>query len=301
MSNEFKKIDERSWEKIRGKWLNHIPNFSNPGEVPSHTIGEILDLDAYYKEAKNQQGSFTGEVENLRSEILREAIFFAHKAIHVSGTAIVHLNNGILSWGISSSYQASFFSLKSIFGLLGLIFPRINHKTLMIDSFPKEEQLSKSKIKQGILPKQEIKFTIFPDLTHTQHWEIFQRLLRVTEIDFLDESYVNLMTQLEAEDFVSQRNNLHYVNNYWLITNDLFERVFDPSFGVRADLISNIYYAKTGQKDFTFLFSHLIIKLNVDLIRSLGELSESIKNEYDLIRKTLNEGIHDRLLNSVTL
>jgi hypothetical protein len=172
----------------------------------------------------------------------------------------------------------------------------------MIDCFPQEEQLSKNKIKQGFIPKQEMKFCIFDDLTHMQYWEVFQRILRIAELPLLDERIKRFLLQITPEQFVAQRNNLHYVSNYWLRKEDLFKRIFDNNFGVRENLIELLdKEIRNEQSDFSVFVCYLLLKLNIELIKSLSELSEEIKNEYDLIIKTLNEGIHDRLHHSISL
>lgn len=302
VDKDIKKIDRRNWEKVKGIWLSSIPHFNYPGAAPDHEIRDIIDLPNLYSKTKQNQNAYFYDIPNLRSEILREGIYFSHKATHVCGTSIVHLNNGILSWAISSAYQASFFSVKAILNLLGLTFLRVNYKSLMIDCFPQEEQLSKNKIKQGFIPKQEMKFCIFDDLTHMQYWEVFQRILRIAELPLLDERIKRFLLQITPEQFVAQRNNLHYVSNYWLRKEDLFKRIFDNNFGVRENLIELLdKEIRNEQSDFSVFVCYLLLKLNIELIKSLSELSEEIKNEYDLIIKTLNEGIHDRLHHSISL
>ncbi len=258
--NDIKRIDHRNWEDVRNKWLSNIPLYNYSGEIPEHELFEFNGLDEIYRKTNQTPGEYKSEVPNLRSEVLREAIFFIHKATHVCGTAIIHLENGVLSWAISSAYQSSFFALKGILGLVGLSFPRIN-KSLMIDCFPEEEQLSRNKLKQGIVPKKELKFVILSELTHKHLWQIFQRVLRVSKISILEEKVITFLINLDVEEFSKQRNALHYKNNYWLFPKDLFERVYDENFGLNENLFSELNEKFDSSKnDFSFFICYILLK-----------------------------------------
>lgn len=295
-----KRIDQRDWENIREKWLSYIPDYDFPGQSPAHQILEFVGLNSIFQKTSASPGEYKTEVPLLRQEILREAIYFIHKATHVCGTANIHLENGVLSWGISSAYQSAFFALKGILGLLGLSFPRIN-SALMIDCFPAEEKLSSNQRKRGEKPKPELKFVILPTLTHTHMWQIFQRVLSVSKVSIWKPEIIDYLRNLNVSQFAEQRNSLHYINNYWLFPEDLYERIFDDSFGIDNTLFNKEEYGSLhNRKDFSFILNYILLKFSYDLINDVGRYSTSVKAEYDLIQNTLLEGIHKRYLQSVT-
>ncbi|HQX74239.1 MAG TPA: HEPN domain-containing protein [Chitinophagaceae bacterium] len=299
--NDIKRIDKRDWSKLCDKWLSFIPSFSYPGEAPEHQILDFVGLEAIYHKTQSAQGGLKIDVPLLRQEVLREAIYFVHKSTHVCGAANIHLENGALSWAISSAYQSSFFALKGILGLLGLSFPRIN-TSLMVDCFPEEEKLSSKQRKRGEIPRQEFKFVVLPKLSHKHMWQIFQRVLYVSKIELWREEIVSYLRHIDIDKFSEQRNSLHYKNDFWLFPEDLFKRVFDPSFGVFENLFTEANYDRMdSKKDFSFILNYILLKFAIDLIKDLGKNATSINEEYNVILNTLKEGIHTRFLSCVNL
>lgn len=297
--NDIKRIERRDWSKLREKWLSFIPSYNYPGETPAHEILDFVGLESIYLKTNSAPGELKMDVPLLRQEVLREGIYFVHKATHVCGAANIHVENGAITWGISSAYQSSFFALKGILGLLGLSFPRIN-QALMIDCFPEEEKLSSKQRKRGEKPKQEFKFVTLPKLSHKHMWQIFQRVLNVSNVEIWQSEVVEYLSNLGVDEFAEQRNSLHYKNNFWLLPEDLFKRVFDSSFGIAKDLFSEKSYDEMRRrKDFSFIINYMLLKLAIDLIKDLGENATSINDEYNVILNTLAEGIHGRFLASV--
>ncbi len=299
--NDIKRIDRRDWSKLCDKWLSFIPSYNFPGEAPEHEILDFVGIETIYRKTQSARGELKFDVPFLRQEVLREAIYFVHKSTHVCGAANIHLENGALSWAISSAYQSSFFALKGILGLLGLSFPRIN-TALMIDCFPEEEKLSSNQRKRGEIPKQEFKFVVLPKLSHKHMWQIFQRVLYVSRIEIWRDEIVLYLREIHIDKFAEQRNSLHYKNDFWLFPEDLFKRVHDPYFGVFENLFSETKYdSMDNKKDFSFFLNYILLKFALDLIKDLSRNAVSIKDEYNVIMNTLKEGIHNRFLSCVNI
>jgi hypothetical protein len=298
--HDLKKLYERDWDKIRADWLSNIPPIEYTGQPPINSINDIIDLDQFYKFAKENQGSYKHEQSSLRSTILWEAIYFAHKSIHICGAAISHLDNGILSWGNSSAYQSSLYSLKSILALLGLSFPRVNNKTLVIDCFPELDKLSSRERKLHVTPTADMKFIIFDNLTHMQYWEIFQRIVRVTNYNLFSRELRDFINSISDRDFVLERNSLHYICNYWPENNDLFKLVFDNNYGVKSDLLNNLTEISVVNRDFSFLLNYILLKLNLELIKDISKYAVLISDEYNLIFQTLSEMRSKRFVSSLS-
>ncbi|MFT3845915.1 MAG: hypothetical protein QM725_12745 [Lacibacter sp.] len=295
----IKKIDERNWKLIKSKWLAYIPDITTPGEAPSYELKKFYGLQDLYSKTANNKMPYFEEVASLRSAILWEGLYLTHKSLHVIGSAILHLDNGITSWSLTNAYQSSFFAVKAIISILGLSFPQLS-KPFMIDCFPKGEELTRSQLKKGRLPKTELKFAIFNDLSHVEHWEILQRILYVSSIGCWDEEVIEYLKNLSPEKFVEERNKLHYINNYWTVPNDLFVPRVNSSFAENQDFTSDYdnLMNKCGIQH-PFFLNYTLIRMVLALIKDLAELSNIINDEYSLMLKTIRNGMHARFLNSI--
>ncbi|WP_346316529.1 HEPN domain-containing protein [Chitinophaga sp. YIM B06452] len=295
----IKKIDGRDWAVQLQKWAQYIPSIDKAGEPPAYELSKFGGLSEIYAKVDESQGSYSEDIPVLRSEVLREAIYLIHKGIHVSGAAFLHLESGVTSWALSNAYQSSFFLLKGILAALGLSFPRLS-KILLIDCFPKEEELSRSAIKKGRSPKVEIKFQIFNELSHVEYWEILQRVLRVSTIGSWPEEFVSYIIKIKADQFVHERNNLHYKNHYWTFPADLFERLVDPAFGVNNRFLTDYeVIMDSSEHQYSFFINYSLLYMGLILIKDISELSKDIQEEYHLMIKTIKSGSHNRLLESI--
>jgi hypothetical protein len=263
-----------------------------------HQISEFSGLDRIYNQAKEFRIEYRQEVPHLRGEILREGVFCIHKAVHVCGAAITHVDNGILSWSLTSAYQSSFFSLKGILCLLGLSFPLMGMKNLMVDCFPEQKTLSRSHLKKyGV--DNDLKFLIFDKLNHKHFWEILQRVIRVTDIDLWDENISIVFSKIDSERFGRERNSIHYRNNYWP-NDDLFKRNFDDSFAIKRDMLGNLEETlNSSSKNLSFYVCYLLLSMAIILIKDLGINAKSINSEHDKIIETLSAGDYRRLFETI--
>ncbi len=296
----IKKIDERDWESIKNKWLAYIPTIVTPGAAPAIELKKFFGLqDLYSKTAAANKAPYFEEVVSLRGAVLWEGLYLTHKAIHVTGSAILHLDNGITSWSLTNAYQSSFFAVKAIMSLLGISFPQLS-KPFMIDCFPKGEELSRSQLKKGRVPKTELKFLIFNDLSHVEHWEVLQRILFVSTIDCWDDDVIEYLKSMPAEKFVEERNNLHYVNSYWTIAKDLYVPNIIQSFADNPGFTTDYKELITNcGHEHSFFLNYTLIRMALALVKDLGTLSNTVNDEYQLMLSTIRAGMHSRFLNSI--
>jgi hypothetical protein len=301
--NDLKKIDSRDWNVLRSKWLKYLPTISPPGQVPSEEVCELIVIDEIATLAAPAPGSQTRkEVAHLRSEIFREGIFLFHKASNVNGGGLFHVDNGMLSWSVSSAYHSSFFALKSLLSLLGLSFPIVKsrqNKCLMIDCFPEDEKLSKNQIKKGVQPQPELKFVLMQDIGHQHYWEILQRVLRVSNVPLWDDDIVKCLLNFDSEDYTFQRNSIHYINNYWLILEDLFEKKTDLNFALFGDLKTTLSTIKKDSLDYTFFVSYVLLNFTYLLIKDLTEAAPILADEFKLINSCLQVAGNERMIKSL--
>jgi hypothetical protein len=280
----LKKIDSRTWSNVKSKWFNYLPIFDYPGQAPNAELYEAYDLANYQKEVKGTPDqTMRSEVEVLRSDIFREGIYHLHKANHICYASNLHIEGGLPTWSISGAYQASLFGIKAVLNLLGIALPKVNMNHLLIDCFPKDAGLSNKQKKLGFIPSPELKFIYLPPLTHKQHWEVFQRVLRVTEIDIWDANNISFLTGITSEQFTKLRNGLHYKCSYWTYPDDLFKPKEIASFGLRSGMLNN--KSLTGNEDdLNILICYMILKLSYDILEEFSKLSTSIKDEYELMK-----------------
>ncbi len=294
--NHIKKIDKRDWDSIKNKWLAYIPAITVPGAAPQIELKKFFRLqELYSKTAAENKAPYFEEVASLRSAILWEGLYLTDKAIHVSGAAILHVDNGITSWSLTNVYQSSFFAVKAIISLLGISFPQLS-KPFMIDCFPKGEELSRSQRKKLRVPKTELKFLIFNDLSlYVEHWEILQRILFISTIDCWENDVIEYLKIMPGEKFVEERNNLHYVNNYWTFPNDLYVPNIIDFFAENQDFTTNYkdFLAKCGHQH-SFFLNYTLIRMVLALVKDLASLSNVVADEYQLMLTTIESGMHSR-------
>jgi len=299
---DLKKIDHRSWNYIRDKWLGYLPEINPPGNAPDEEIADLLDIEEIAGQASIAAGlQIRKEVTYLRSEIFREGIYLFHKASNVNNSGLFHIENGILSWSISSAYHSSFFSLKSILCLLGLSFPRVKskNKCLMIDCFPENEKLSSKQKKNNYQPPPELKFLLMSDIGHEHYWSILQRVIRVSNIPIWDQEITKYLISFNPSDFTIQRNSIHYKNNFWLIVEDLFTRKQEPNFAHFTNLFNSISKIKKENLDYSFLISFLLLHLSYTLIKDISTVAPILSEEFGLINNYLADESNIRMVKSI--
>lgn len=296
---KLKRIDHRNWETIRGEWFQYLPNIQIPGQAPDFEISEIIGLDDIILKIPDD-GEYKFELLGLREAIFHEGIYLLHKAMHVLGSAEVHINNGILSWSLSSGYHSAFFAVRAIICFLGISIAEVNDKMILIDIWPEPEKLSKTKMKKGYTPKAETKFLRMPRLQHFHIWEIFQRILRVLTIDIWEQNFINFLITLKPKEFAWQRNTLHYKNNKWMF-NDLHNPINNPSFSVRKNLIEDIETIDPTSDDFSVILGYLLSNFGYLLLKDIASNVPIISGEFELIKNTLTQSSYTRFISTLPI
>jgi hypothetical protein len=296
----LKKIDPRVWQDIRSKWVGYLPTFEYPGQSPESELYETYDLADIQKQAKETANNILRtEIKVLRTDILREGIYNLHKANHVCCAANYHIDIGIPTWSVSSIYQSTLFALKGFLCLLGLEVSQVNMNHLLIDCFPAGLPLSSKQKKTGYSHPPELAFINLPNLTHKQHWEILQRVLRVTSNEQWDEQLVNFLINITPDRFTYLRNSLHYKTSYWIFPKDLFSKEYPEDFGVKYDMCNNLTLEK-DTKDINYFICYAILKLSFDLLEDLSKFSTAVKEEFDLMKEGINT-YNSRLATSLNI
>lgn len=287
----LKRIDWRNWNDIKEKWLSYLPIIEPPGKAPEIQISELTDLYFIIKELKTT-GEYRTEFTPLREAVFREAIFLFYKSISVSSCSELNISNGFITWSVSNSYHSSFFCIKSILGLLGITLPRISELDILIDIYPEPEQLSKNKLKKGIKPEPTMKYLKFGSLNHYHIWQIFQRTINVLNIEIWDKKLVGFLTSTKSLSFAKQRNSIHYNNNFW-IYNDLLDPLSNQDVFSYSHIFNDIEKESfSARKDFSIFISFILIGFAYALLKDLAQDTPIIKDEIELINKTIDNSFH---------
>ncbi len=169
----------------------------------------------------------------------------------------------------------------------------------MIDCFPEPEKLSSKQIKNKYLPPPELKFVLTDDLGHGHYWEILERILNVTTVSFWNKESIECLRNFDADDYAYQRNNIHYINNHWLIPDDLFTRKLDLDFAYFKDINSVKETIGKETADFSFFTSYILLQLTYSLIKDISQKAPILLTELNLIDNYLMATSNIRMNKSI--
>lgn len=290
---KLKRIDYRIWDKISAKWLaNNLPNIQNPGQAPEFEISDFPGLDTVVNMVPDT-GEHKDDLIGLRNAIFHEGIYLFYKSLNVSGATEIHIDNGILSWSLSSGYHSAFFAAKSIMCFLGVTFTSVDNEMVMIDVWPEPEKISKTKISNGVIPEQKMKFVKMPRLDHHKIWMAFQRILRTLTIDIWEENYLYFLKNIDPKHFAKQRNYMHYRNNHWQFK-DLHEQLYLSDFSLKYNLVEDIVSFDQDSDDFSIILSYVLLYLSFLLLKDITDQAPLIQDEFNLINTSLTESWHSK-------
>ena len=286
-SKKVKRLSARSWESIADKWINALPRLEHSAVAPPSSLSKIEGLAEILVHVPDT-GEYRDEFEILRPRVLHEAIYLLHKAGHVLGAAEQHVRDGLLSWSLSNAYHSSLFSQKATMAFLGLVFPQLNNVTLMIDVWPGQP---KGNRKSRLIESYDMQFVRMPALQHREHWELFQRMLRVTTIDVWNKNLVQAILRLDIPDFAKQRNILHYSNHKWI-----FDDLYTATDSSWLDTLSqNDDLAPKLDSEFPEMSLGLAIVLfqnAIALLRDLASRAPIIDLEIEILNASMTEQRH---------
>ncbi|WP_186272013.1 hypothetical protein [Burkholderia gladioli] len=247
-------VNFASWEtkvsRLRGRnhsdlirgWLAHIPTINSPGGPPREAITAISAIDAALVRVPP-----TGELyESLggdRSSVLHEALYLAHKAIHVQISCANAIRNGLHTWAVVDAYQASLFALGSVMAFLGLTVQRHENDFIVIDVWPDAGDVQK--ISKKIRGENDFyHFLRFRTLDHFHKWAMLKRLLRTMESESrLVVLLRDALAERDDKEFARHRNVVHYQSAGWIAGDLICPSEDGPIKRARSaqDLFDGIY------------------------------------------------------------
>lgn len=293
VENAQKRITHRNWDYAISLWeCIHFQN-SSEGAAPEHNIAELpsVAMEARELEAGSEK-ECSHEISGLDAGILAEAIFLTHKAAHVMGASLLHVNNGMRTWSLSGCYHSAFFAMHAILRYWGIALPEFGRKSVLVDVRPHPRKLTSRERRIGFQPPKQTLFYKCTNLAHHEAWwQFFLRLLRVSKIDdnIWPSCCVSTLSQLSEKDFAKQRNAIHYRINHWLHP-DLHECNVDADFGKYASCLEDgepLGEPEVG--DFSVILAIVLVHLAEKLLDSVAEANSRIKGEHRLLVNWLDQ------------
>lgn len=282
-----KRIIECKWSDISAHWLNFLPSIDPPGSRPDASLSEHSGFMGIASSITNFAEPIKADVPGLREYVLREAIYLLHKSSHVTGCAENQAKQGYKTWSLADAYQASFFGAKAILFFCGIALADFNNKAILIDIFPKEQDIQKrQKQKLRVLDDTAIEFTrLNMKFEHRHVWTMFKRLLDVFQMEVWPKAYIQTLRKLDVKEFAKQRNELHYSNEVWIF-DDLHDPIIDEFFGCHPEGMQEALNYNLNS-DFSLSLSMAILRMGVLLFESIGESAKVLNAEIQIMRSAL--------------
>lgn len=272
------KVRKREWGQIRDAWLADIPQFSTLGAKPDPGLENLDSLRAIRPPEKDGQPVRVENVPGIRRNAMWEAVFLFHKCSHTTLAAQRLAHQGMHSWCMFNAYHAAYLGAKGILELLGVAFPSLSGKQMMIDLFPEpikpqKKSLISSKFGDFLIIR------LSKQLDQGLLWEAFQRVLRISSGLSCDQIVIKELVGISYSEFTPTRNHFLYQAQFWLL-NDL---MVDAALAGMNELVGTELNPDEGGFLLRLCFSvHLLFE---QLMSDLGEYSTIIKEQVEGLRR----------------
>lgn len=237
------KLHHKDYASLKKGWLAHIPEIQPVGTPPQGGLDSISSIVAIFPTVP-KHGDLLAQLSGARPAVLHEAIYLAHKAVHVQISCAEAVRVGRHTWAIVDAYQASLFALGSILAFVGITVERHDNNFILIDVWATPDSRRKNKSGLSFDDEETYQLVRFKTLDHFQKWAILKRVLRTLTIK---SQLVQLISQAIAhhdeKSFAKHRNLVNYSSGCWL-SGDLL--VNDPNGPVvpaksEQDIFNEIY------------------------------------------------------------
>lgn len=288
-------IGPRHWEDLVDHWIDHIPFLMEPAKEPEPSISQLIE-NSHWSIADQAKGLDHGnpiydQLEGLRSLVFSEGLFLLHKAVHVLGNAETDLAKGIKTWAISEAYQASLFAIQATANFMGVALGQIQGNYFLIDVWP-EKIREHNKEPRNIDKEGKVLCQIqlaAENISHKHFWLLYQRLIRICRVNFWPKDLVGVLSNIDTKLIPKQRNTIHYSNSRWIFS-DLYGFSEDDKFGTTTKSLFN--YAE--KSDFSIVLATEIIRMGVQVLESLSEVTSKINGDLELMLHDLDSSRHPR-------
>lgn len=291
-------IQNRKWDDIREKWIPFAFKIETPGAYPNDRYYEIPEFEIEARKLKDSTNSnIRFNISGVQGLMLREGIFYLHKASHVIAAAEISTTKGLQTWSLSIAYQGAIFSAHAILFFLGIGFPVIDEKVYLLDLFPKNTSKFKNTLNENISEMELNKIAIVK-VEQMHLWATFLRLIRVFKIDdsIWSTAILKEIKKIQIKEFTRQRNYLHYSSNDWLF-DDLFNFILNSDFEHRSkNLVNGLEF--NIKSDFTLMLSFSLYHLAYSLLKDLSNYTNTLNDEIYLMETIIKDDNWHSLYNN---
>lgn len=286
-----KHVAGRTWDDIASRWLDFLPEIDPPGSPPDLPLRDFLGFEQASQELyEDDTPSIRREVIGLRETLFQEATYLLHKATHVIGLGENNVVRGHPTWALSDSYHGAFFCVKSIIMLLGVAITRYDNKWVIVDVWPSDVQ--KKRKRQVFEAASNAILFIKPEnrVEHRHFWLLFQRLLRVADVNVWPKEYVDMLKRLKHGEYALQRHRIHYFNEVW-IHDDLHARTLIDGFGIFRDRLEEAL-DPVEESDFSVVLSLILLRMAHLLYESINTNTNRLEQETELLLNKISQTDH---------
>ena len=275
LKHEWKHIRKRSWKNLRDVWMADIPEFPVPGAPPDPGLEHLSPLQAIDIPVVGDPPVLVQNVDGIRRNALWEAVFLFHKCAHANLAAQRLGQQGMHSWCMFNAYHSAYLGAKGIMELLGVALLNLDGKRVAIDLFPQPKNLSqKAAVRLRTSPQfHEFLVIRLGYLGQSELWEAFQRVLRITSADCIDESLAKELKSIPYGKFSPPRNHFLYQAHFW----PLDDLMSDATFEKMNNLMGTELHAE--EQGFLLRLSFTVYRLFEQFMSNLGEYSAVIKEQ----------------------
>lgn len=270
----------RKWSLLRGGWCDFDP-VVGPGQPPLPTLSGYLQSSGVMPgELKNRFTDTESPRESIPGITLSEAFYWLHKAIHVLGAAESNIQAGCPTWSLSSAYQAAYFAARSILGLLGVSTGELGRITVATDICRNIQGTKPQRLQElgPFLPDAHFRSPGF-FFQQSHIWQLFQRVLRVSDIQAVPSDWTNFIIGLDSGDLTRQRHSLHYQVDYWVLDDMSTFQYPDDFMALPIRGTGSNLYDHT-KPEFNLCVATLLIQFGLRLSRELAEVSQSFNLQH---------------------
>ncbi|HSH38933.1 MAG TPA: hypothetical protein VK993_09115 [Chthoniobacterales bacterium] len=293
--NFERSFNPRRWEPIRNSWADFIPLIDPPGSRPQVTLSDyVADNEVLVGVEMPVNKLVTRHVPRTEVPelVFREAVYWLHKGLHVLGSCEAEIQKGNPTWSLSSAYQSAYFSGRAVLAFLGVTVAEFRHVSAAVDICRDMHGVRPQRLESTGAFLEEIPFhTLGLLFDHRQLWQLFQRVIRVTNCHVWPADWANFLAMLDIANITRQRHQLHYRLEYWLM-DDLFEFSYPEDFpDVAATGIGRELF-ETTRPNFSLILATLIARMALRLFEDLSQITERLSTERALLENGFSYDRH---------
>ena len=285
----------RRWDAVSASWSGQAPQIEPAGGAPSITLSRYLSESGIFADSLPEKHKLT-HVRNSRDEVpslvLREAIYWLHKAVHVLGACETQVNGGRLTWASSDAYQNAYFAARAIISLLGVAIAEVENSSIVIELCRDQKGMRPGKISElGAFEEQLHILSLGILFDHRQIWTIFRRVVRTTTRLNWSPELLSYFSNIDIALLSRQRHGLHYQVDYWIMP-DMHEFIHSDAFRDVSPDASGRALFSPDRNNYTFTIAFTLTRLALMMFKDLCKLTNRLSGEQELFIRTLSSERH---------